>query len=832
VDSARSKARVEDFAAETAGQVIIPEVPIASTRARCCIVAAMLAMVSVPAAAAAPGISMLSGPLVQLIDADTHDDHTNILVQFACTVRFLSNTPVSHGTSTRITLRLGPDCGSLLGNVPPEFPQIGGGEDLVTSARLESIVPGEVLLELSWSREMDFVMAPTSNAAGLRLRLFTIERQRRGSGLVLETSSSEVYSVNLDSSQQRFEPRTVDAAAATYKTQAFESEIDIDSEHWYRLRLGPYATRAEAERVLNVALSQYPRAWIAVNDEQGDLAPTERAGVPAAPTVATDAPLPNQERSQILSNARTALDNHQYPEAVDQLSRLVRQPEYPARAEAQELLGLVRERAGQLAQAKAEYQAYLQRYPQGAAADRVRHRLQALAAASIAPRSFESGEARPGGWSIVGSTALGYQYNKGQTVSAGTTTSGATINAALVYGDLLIRDRGARYDFTGRVNAGYTRNSASTVGGSQDRTTAAFAELTDRSLGLSGRIGRQTLASQGIVGLFDGLSMGYQINSHFAVSAAGGYPAYSSYSGFSLHQQFETAGLEYSPFLSLVMDAYVFNETEEGFTDRRSLGIQTRFSRPGYTAIALVDYDVYFQQLNSATLIGNFRIGQHWIFGVNLDHRHSPLLEINNALIGQAELDLRSLQASFTQAQLKQLAIDRSAMSDTLVLSVSRALGERWQVMADVAALRLGSTPASGGIPGTPSTGLDKNASAQLAGSSLLRASDLHIFGVRYDNSPSSRSTTLSWDARFPIGGAWRFGPRFSVARVDDPELGGKQTLYLPEVRADWTSRRQIFEMIAGYQLQQQLQNLTGTAQTTSLEQRNLYISATYRLRF
>jgi hypothetical protein len=43
--------------------------------------------------------------------------------------------------------------------------------------------------------------------------------------------------------------------------------------------------------------------------------------------------------------------------------------------------------------------------------------------------------------------------------------------------------------------------------------------------------------------------------------------------------------------------------------------------------------------------------------------------------------------------------------------------------------------------------------------------------------------------------------------------------------------------MIAGYQLQQQLaqqqlQNTTGTPQTLSLEQRNLYVSATYRLRF
>jgi hypothetical protein len=321
------------------------------------------------------------------------------------------------------------------------------------------------------------------------------------------------------------------------------------------------------------------------------------------------------------------------------------------------------------------------------------------------------------------------------------------------------------------------------------------------------------------------------------LSAAAGYPAYTSYSGFTLRQQFETVGAEYSPLLSLVFDAYLFNESEEGFTDRRSLSVQTRYSRPGYTAIALIDYDIYFQQLNSATLIGNFRIGERWIFGVNLDHRHSPLLETNNALIGQSATDLRALLASIAPLTLKQLALDRTAQSDTAVLSVSRPLGERWQIMADLAALRLGATPASGGVPATPSTGLDKNIGLQLAGSSLLRASDLHIFGVRVDDSPTSRSTTLTWDARFPVGGAWRLGPRFGVARLDDPQLGGRQTLYLPEARADWISRRQIIEMVAGYQLQQQqtqlqLPNQTGTAESSTLEQRNLYVSATYRIRF
>jgi hypothetical protein len=120
---------------------------------------------------------------------------------------------------------------------------------------------------------------------------------------------------------------------------------------------------------------------------------------------------------------------------------------------------------------------------------------------------------------------------------------------------------------------------------------------------------------------------------------------------------------------------------------------------------------------------------------------------------------------------------------------------------------------------------------------SLLQASDLHIFGVRFDDSPTARSTTLSWDARFALPGAWRVGPRFSVEQLNDPTLGGKQWLYLPQVRGDWTSRRSVFELIAGYQvLQQQIvlqqQALTGQPQTSALSQRSLYISAAYRLRF
>ena len=151
--------------------------------------------------------------------------------------------------------------------------------------------------------------------------------------------------------------------------------------------------------------------------------------------------------------------------------------------------------------------------------------------------------------------------------------------------------------------------------------------------------------------------------------------------------------------------------------------------------------------------------------------------------------------------------------------------------------LQLSATPASGGVPATPSTGLDKNATVQLSGSSLLQAGDLHVFSALYDDSPSARISTLSWDARFVLPGAWRAGPRFSVSEVNNPTLGGKQMLYLPQVRADWTSRKSVFEATAGYQIQtqqaiQQQGLLPGQSTTSALDQRSLYISVSYRLRF
>ncbi len=791
------------------------------------------------AAGAAP--SLPTGPLVQLIDATEYEDHADVSIQFSCSMRFMSTVPADHGANVSIRLLLGPDCGPPTRTIPPELPLVGGGADLVRGARVESMMPGEITVQLSFTRPVDFVMVPTTSGLGLRLRLLHTN-PRRGSVRLAAPRASTGYAVNLESAATPFLPAAVAEAARAFDTQAYVSQTTVGGAPWYRLRIGPFETREAAEKALRAATARYPHAWITEEQPATGLAQMPAArGRAAAVALRTDAPLHDAERARLLREARVALAQHRYPRTVDLLTRLVRQPEYPGRAEAQELLGLTRERAGQLAEAKAEYQEYLRRYPQGPAATSVRMRLQILAAASLQPKSL--GRSRAAGerrFTAAGGASLSYAYGRDQSTVLGATTTTNSISEGIVYGDLLLRDRGPRFDLSTRADGGYTRNFAvvppTAVG--QDQVTAAYGQIVDRRFGLTARLGRQSVATVGVVGLFDGLYFGYQPNPRWSVSAAVGLPAYTNYSALSARQKFGTVTAEYgSRSRAWVFDVYAFDETDEIGTERRSVGLQSRYSGPGRTAVLLVDYDVAFKQLNSATLIGNAKLGSSWVFGFDADHRRSPPLGLSNALIGQSTTDLRALAALYTPSQLEQMALDRTATSDTVVISANRAIGAHWQFMTDLSALELSGTPASFGVVATRATGLDKSASVQVSGASLLQTGDVHLLGLRFDDSPTARSETISWDARFVVYREWRVGPQLSVERLNDFSLGGSQMIYLPQLQTDWTGRNSIVEITAGYQILNQATPtqplpVTGLPATAGFADRSLYVTAAYRVRF
>lgn len=99
-----------------------------------------------------------------------------------------------------------------------------------------------------------------------------------------------------------------------------------------------------------------------------------------APSAPVDLTVDVGAGDPLLAEARTAMTAGDNAHAVQLLTRILQTPDAPSARDAQELLGVARERAGQRAHARAEYEEYLRRYPSGEGADRVRQRLAALLA--------------------------------------------------------------------------------------------------------------------------------------------------------------------------------------------------------------------------------------------------------------------------------------------------------------------------------------------------------------------------------------------------------------------------------------------------------------------
>ena len=140
-------------------------------------------------------------------------------------------------------------------------------------------------------------------------------------------------------SQADLEEKTVSFTRLSEHAYAYTAEEN--GVEWTRLRLGTFATRAEAEQVLQQITADYPEAWIARIDRaerervyQAWLA--VRSGASSAPAILPVDPVSDG----MLQELRDKLATGDNAEAVRLAEHLLGQPESSATPEAQELLGL------------------------------------------------------------------------------------------------------------------------------------------------------------------------------------------------------------------------------------------------------------------------------------------------------------------------------------------------------------------------------------------------------------------------------------------------------------------------------------------------------------
>jgi len=781
---------------------------------------------------------------VDIVEVTEHDDQVDLAVQFNCSVQYVTHLPATEGAELRVQLRPLPDCGVPVGaQIPGELPPVSGGNAILSAVRVEGEVPGQLTLIIDFRKTERFVLAQGVDPRGLRIRLIDRVPPNRGQVLLMQpTDTVSNFAINLDSQPKPFDLQAVELAHERLQAPVFVSETTVDGEKWYRLRVGPIDRRAEAERLLSRALLDYPRAWIAIGDDAATSDPNaaSQAALPAVERVGSDPPLEPAVIRSMLDKIRAEMAARDYPTAITLLTKLQRQPEFPDRARVQELLGLARERSGQLAHAKAEYEEYLRRYPKGEAAERVALRLRILRAASMKAQATGSTSAGDAGWQFMGGVAQLFRYDGTQvdnSTPSGNTPPGSapipnsvqttTQDALFTDVDMLARHHGDNVDWMGRLSAGYSNSFAQDTVGDQRRVSVASIEVLDRSLGMLARLGRQSRNQDGVLGTFDGLFLSYQWAPSWGINVAAGYPVEQTSDGVQTARRFESLAFAFTP-PNHHWDASVFAATQQfdGVRDRQAVGMEGRYLGSRASLVAVVDYDTSFHSLNTASFLGTLQLPAQWNVSLDAEHRNSPVLTTRNALIGQPATSIAQLEQVFTLEQIFQLARDRTPITSDYSITATRPLGQRFQFSATASATQTGATPASGGVAPEPASGTELSYQAQIYSSSLWKTGDFSVLTATHANTEIGKVDGLSASTRFPMYSAWRIGPRVTIDRRDLILDGSTEVTVIPELLVDYQRGRRLLQFEFGGELGKR------DAQLQSQNTKRYYVSLSYRLGF
>jgi len=513
-------------------------------------------------------------------------------------------------------------------------------------------------------------------------------------------------------------------------------------------------------------------------------------------------PPPEAELAELMSQLREAMTAGDNDRAVRLATKLTTYREHPYRRESLELLGLARERKGQLAHAKAEYEEYLARYGDSDGAARVKQRLAALLTARKPEQApLEPGQAAiiPSGWprpEFYGSVSQFYYRDTTDPEDDEVrTTRSALVSDINVTG----RQRGESMELRTRVTGGYENDFLNSED-SEARLSEAFVELRGKNNGLAAKFGRQSRSTGGILGRFDGALLSYQQSPTTRINATLGYPVDSTRdTSVSSDRPFYNLSVDLGPYnKSWNFNVFYHHQTVDDIDDREAVGGEMRYFRDGLSVFGVLDYSLLYDAVNTALLLTNWTVSPETALHMTLDYRKSPVLTTKNALQGQPVDSIEALLGIYTEDEIYDLARDRTADSKTLTVGGTRQLHDKLQVATDLTVASISETESSGGVIGTPATGTEYYFSTQLIGTNLFTEGDVSVVGLRYDDTSTSEKLGLRVNARFPWHTSWRINPRFEITgRRKD--AGGEELSTRLSARVEWRFRKRLtFESEVG----------------------------------
>ncbi|MGE0811672.1 MAG: hypothetical protein AB7N69_13840, partial [Immundisolibacter sp.] len=759
--------------------------------------------------------------------------------------------------------------------------------DLVDARQAQNVVPSERRLKGGGDMP-DFIVSDESPArAGLGRRLAVrlskpaTLRARAGSGnrtieLVLPGLGAAIpvsvkpqaapartsgFQITLQQSDNPNIQLDTPIPAALQRYQVFTGTRQVDGRTVHEVSLGYFDTLVEAEKARQLLLRRFPAATLVALTPPAP-APTVAAPAPAperpaaaasaaepaqalpvAPSAAaasaapaptgSAAPLPpvlapaevEAQATALLAAAKAADAAGDSDTALDKLNTLLNLPANATTREAQALAGDIRAKTGDTVRARAEYETFLQLYPTGPDADRVRAALARLPAAPPSPRvepqPAASAAAEPSS-NIAGSAGVFY-YGGASKVrtqefqdspisglpeqTSDNTLSGVDQSLLLTNVDLNWRYRDADTDMRFVFRDAYSadlKNSAK----SKNRLSALYFEHRALKAGTQVRLGRQSPTGGGILNRYDGIQAGYTFAPKWRINAAAGVPTEKL---LDSKRSFYGLWIEADALTPQIGGNLYFNrQLIDNQIDRSAVGSEMRFFSGGVSAFGIVDYDTEIRGLNIASLQGTWQWQDNTVINLLADRRKTPLLALGNALFFQspqsavvAQSIKELLNGNTSLDQLRDIV--RATTSNTIqgLLGFTTPVNSRWQAGADIRLTDVGEIlPVAEILPFGQGRNRSASVGAQLIGTNLYSNRDTHVFtlsvlrGTSYSlnnvlPASSYNGFLVSYNNSSQVTELLLLEPSLRFYRQSD-SAGIKQTRWSPGLRATYRVLKQL----------------------------------------
>lgn len=476
--------------------------------------------------------------------------------------------------------------------------------------------------------------------------------------------------------------------------------------------------------------------------------------------------------NKIFIQGKQALKDNDYAKAIEIFSMLISLPEHAFSKESLELLGISRERNSQLAQAKAVFEQYLEKYPKGEDAIRVRQRIADLIQTQLEPKKKLKTSKDSKGTSMLISTISQYYYYGQNNLE----TSGSNVDQSILVSQVSSnwRYRTKTYDMRSFF---YASNSHDFEADANDgiEINSLYFKLKHYTKGYHASIGRQSGSSGGILGRFDGALLGYDASSNVRLNTVYGYPVDTSdKTSVQTNRSFVGLNAEINDYWkSWDINPYFISQQYDGVTDRQALGTELRYFKEDKNFYGMLDYDTYYTDLNLVILRGQYNINKATAMTMSVDYRNNPLLETGNALIGQISAEsINDLKNSYSDEQIKQLAEQRTGDSTTLSIGATHSVNTDVQFNVDFTFANQTFMVDTGTGSIVAEDESQSYYSAQLILNRLINEKDATIFNLRFTNTNFYTETSFTVSNRLPLAREWRVDTRlyYSLREDDDGE--------------------------------------------------------------